>query len=42
MKVEALNNEMEDLLDANKNWPRVEQMLEQYDGKLIFLKEDVL
>ncbi len=40
MKVEALNNEMEDLLDANKNWPRVEQMLEQYDGKLIFLKEE--
>lgn len=40
MKVEGLKKEMKDLLDANKNWPRLEQMLEQYEERLDFLKEE--
>lgn len=39
MKIEAINKELEYLLDANKNWPRIEQVIEQYDEKLVTLKE---
>lgn len=39
MKIDAIDKELEDLLDANKNWPRIEQVIEQYDEKLVTLKE---
>lgn len=33
IQIEAINNELIDLMDANKNWPKTEQSLEQYEEK---------
>lgn len=38
MEISTINKELEDLSEANREWPRTEQLLEQLDEKIVALK----
>ena len=38
IEISTINKELEDLSEANREWPRTEQLLEQLDEKIVALK----
>lgn len=39
LKIDSLNKALKDLLEANKNWPRIEEVIKGYDEKLKSIEE---
>ena len=39
LTIDSLNNALKDLLEANKNWPRIEEVIKGYDEKLKSIEE---